>query len=513
MANKRIFKSARPADMSRNLAGGVAYAMSDTAALTQYVMTGTFSNTFYADAEEDVERIVELAKNLDAEYLAKLAVFARERGYMKDAPALLVAMLAARSPKLCEKVFDRVIDNSKMLRNFVQIVRSGVTGRMSLGTAPKRLVANWLLTASDRELLNAVGQSPSIGDVIKLSRPKPRERAREALFGYLIGKVDGKSEALPGVVRKFEAFKAGESDVLPNVDFRLLTALPLGNEQWKTIARNAPWQMTRMNLNTFGRHGVFEDRELTRLITERLRDPVQIEKAKVFPYQLLAAYLNAGEAVPKQVTEALIDAAETAVSNVPAIDGKVFVFPDVSGSMHSPVTGRRSGGTSKMRCVDVAGLVAACVLRRNPQAEVIPFESDVVTNLRLSPRDSIVTNAEKLAAVGGGGTNCSAPLAALNKRNAEGGFAIYVSDNESWVDARSGRGTATMAEWQKFRGRNPNAKLACIDIQPNATVQARGDDVLNVGGFSDAVFDALAAFVRGELAGDGWVKKVERVAL
>jgi 60 kDa SS-A/Ro ribonucleoprotein len=70
-----------------------------------------------------------------------------------------------------------------------------------------------------------------------------------------------------------------------------------------------------------------------------------------------------------------------------------------------------------------------------------------------------------------------------------------------------------MAEWQKFRGRNPNAKLACIDIQPNATVQARGDDVLNVGGFSDAVFDALAAFVRGELAGDGWVKKVERVAL
>lgn len=28
------------------------------------------------------------------------------------------------------------------------------------------------------------------------------------------------------------------------------------------------------------------------------------------------------------------------------------------------------------------------------------------------------------------------------------------------------------------------------------------DDVLNVGGFSDAVFDALAAVVSGELAGD-----------
>jgi 60 kDa SS-A/Ro ribonucleoprotein len=144
----------------------------------------------------------------------------------------------------------------------------------------------------------------------------------------------------------------------------------------------------------------------------------------------------------------------------------------------------------------------------------MPFEGDVVTNLRLSPRDSIMTNAEKLASVGGGSTNCSAPLARLNSNKAAGDFAIYVSDNQSWVDARSNRGTATMLEWQKFRARNPGAKLACIDVQPNATVQARSsDDVLNVGGFSDAVFDALAAFARGELAGDGWVKKVERVSL
>jgi len=513
MANKKIFKPATAADVTRNLAGGVAYAMSDRAALAQYLMTGTFSNTFYANAEEDTARILDLAKRLEPEYLAKLAVFARERGFMKDAPALLVAVLAARSPKLCEAVFGRVIDSSKMLRNFVQIVRSGVTGRKSLGTAPKRLVANWLLKATDRELLNAVGQSPSIGDVIKLSRPKPRDPTREALFGYLIGKVGGGAQALPEAVRKFEAFKLGASDVLPNVDFRLLTALPLRNEQWKTIARHAPWQMTRMNLNTFARHGVFEDGELTKLITERLRDPELIGKAKVFPYQLLGAYLNAGDAVPKAVTEALIDAAEVAVANVPVLKGKVFVFPDTSGSMMSAVTGQRGGGTSKMRCIDVAGLVAACVLRRNPEAEILPFSTDVV-RLRLSARDSIMTNAARLAEIGGGGTNCSAPLAELNGRQAAGDFLIYVSDNESWVDAKSNRGTATLREWERFRARNPGARLACIDLQPNATVQARSsEEVLNVGGFSDAVFDALTAFASGELAGDGWVKKVERVSL
>ena len=59
---------------------------------------------------------------------------------MKDMPALLCAVLASRAPGLLAEVFDRVIDDGRMLRNFVQIMRSGVVGRKSLGTLPKRLV-------------------------------------------------------------------------------------------------------------------------------------------------------------------------------------------------------------------------------------------------------------------------------------------------------------------------------------------------------------------------------------
>ena len=82
--------------------------------------------------------------------------------------------------------------------------------------------------------------------------------------------------------------------------------------------------------------------------------------------------------------------------------------------MSSPVTGHRVGATTAVRCIDVAALVAASILRQNPQAEVMPFESDVV-KVRLNARDSVMTNAQKLAAIGGGGTNCSAPLAWLNQ--------------------------------------------------------------------------------------------------
>jgi 60 kDa SS-A/Ro ribonucleoprotein len=163
--------------------------------------------------------------------------------------------------------------------------------------------------------------------------------------------------------------------------------------------------------------------------------------------------------------------------------------------------------------VDAAALVAAALVRQNPTAEVLPFEQSVVP-LRLSPRDSVMTNAERLASVGGGGTSVSAPLAELNARRVTGDLVVIVSDNESWVDASSGRGTATLREWSVFRARNPRARLVLIDLQPSATTQApEREDILNVGGFSDQVFDVLAEFAAGRLHGDHWVGLIESVAL
>jgi 60 kDa SS-A/Ro ribonucleoprotein len=296
---------------------------------------------------------------------------------------------------------------------------------------------------------------------------------------------------------------------MPDVPFQMLTSLPLSPENWNTIARNASWQMTRMNLNTFARHGCFAHQGLVREVADKLRDAALISKARAFPYQLMAAFTNIGADVPHEIREALQDAMEVALRNVPALAGKVYVFTDVSGSMKSPVTGHRKGATTAVQCVDVAALIAAAILRKNPRAEVIPFEQDVVA-LSLNSRDSVMTNAAKLASVGGGGTNCSAPLALLNSRKATGDVVIYVSDYESWVDAKAGRGTATLEQWNVFKGRNPKAKMVCIDLAPNQTTQAaEAADILNIGGFSDHVFEVIAQFAEGTLAAEHWVGVIE----
>ena len=548
MVNTNLFTTTRgalmPAPDATNSEGAPAFAFEARHALAQYAATGCLNATFYADEREQLATVLDLGARVDDKFLARTAIWAREKGQMKDMPALLLAILSTRNTRLLEVVFPRVIDSGKVLRNFVQVMRSGAVGRKSLGTTSKRLVQRWLATHSDEEVFRAsIGSTPSLADVVKMVHPKPATESRKALYAWLIGR-EHDAAALPECVRTFEAWKADRTRDLPDVPMEMLTANELSAEEWRMIARRASWQQTRMNLNTFARHGVFaragfgspksvfhrigqvmhdtihghehpaREAEMADVIAARLSDPSAISRARVFPFQLLAAYRSAMHSnVPKSVLAALEDALELATQNVPTFTGKVWVCPDVSGSMRSPVTGVRKGATSAVRCIDVAALVASCVLRKNPEAEVLPFESQVVS-VRLNPRDTVMTNAERLAKVGGGGTNCSAPIKLMNECGARGDLVMLVSDNESWVDERNGRGTALLNQWQIYKLRNPSARLVCLDVQPNRTTQAldRGD-ILNIGGFSDQVFTLIDEFAGDRLGTQHWVEVIEQIAL
>ena len=518
MANTTLFQSIKnrfTKTDTHNEAGGIAYTLTPKQQLAQLAATGCLNNTFYADAQSQLDQVLKLAESLDAEFIAKTAVYARQKGFMKDMPALLLAVLAQKDVNMLARVFDQVVDNGKMLRNFAQIIRSGAVGRKSFGNRPKKLMQTWLLTATEKQLLNAaVGNSPSLADVVKMVHPKPREAWRAAWFAWLIGKPYDR-EALPPITRAFEDYKQSREGELPNVPFQMLTALDLNSGDWAEIARNGSWQQVRQNLNTFLRHEVFAKSKNIKMVAEKLRDETAIARARVLPYQLLTAYQATSNQMPFEIREALQDAMETAVQNVPAIRGKVVVCPDVSGSMHSSVTGHRGSATSKTRCIDIAALVSAAMLRTNPQARVIPFEQ-ITVNVQLNPRDSIMTNAEKLANIGGGGTACSAPLAMLNREKADVDLVVIVSDNESWADDNQGWGATTslMKEWDILKRRCPEAKLVCLDIQPYTKAQVRNrQDILNIGGFSDQVFSLIGSFAERGMGTDFWVEEIEKTPL
>ncbi len=269
-----------------------------------------------------------------------------------------------------------------------------------------------------------------------------------------------------------------------------------------------------MNLNTFARHEVLKDTKVVDALATKLSDPDQVRKAKVFPYQLFTAYQNMESTMPIKLTNALQDAADHSLDNIPAFQGKTYVMVDTSGSMQSPATGNRGSVTSKTSCIDVAAVFAAAILRKNPDAEIVPFSTGVHVHHKFNPRDSVMTNAWTLAALGGGGTNCSAALAYVNGKAGKGDLVIYISDNESWCDSQHYRSTATMVEWDKFKKLNPNAKLVNIDIQPYASTQTHErSDILNCGGFNDSIFEVIAKFAEFGNNKELWVKTIEEVQI
>jgi len=491
-----------------NHAGGAAYAKSAEEALAQLAVTACFGNTYYVDAKEQLDEVLKLAKQCDPKFVAQAAIYSRKKGYMKDMPVLLLAHLSTVDKELFKATFPKVVDNARMLRGFVQIVRSNAVGRKSFGSLPKKLIRKWLVDRDPNRLLDdSVGNTPSLGDIVKMVHPVPATKEQEGAFGYLIGKD---KEILPPLFKEYEQWKRNPTDQTPKVSTRLLTSAELTTEQWTQIALRMGWQELRMNLNSLDKHGVFLSPGITRKLSEKLQDAEAIHRSRVFPYQILQAYLST-ENLPNLIQQALQVAMEVAVENVPKFEGNIVVGLDVSGSMHSAITGSRAV-SSKTTCLQVAALISAVILRKNQETKIIPF-SDSIPKVRLNPLDSVTTIANVLSKLPSGGTNCALPLASVANEGQKVDAFVLVSDNESWINSPSYYNyyrTNAMDEWLRIKKKNPKAKLINIDLTPNTTTQLHSQsDILNIGGFSDNVFEVVRSFLNDDTKWIDAVKAIE----
>ena len=126
MANTSLFgsnASRLPQADATNEAGGPAYRLEPKHSLAQLAATGTFSDTFYNPATVQLSVVLKLIDQIDDnEYLAKLALYAREKAFMKDMPAALLVALSVRDTELMHRIFDRVVDNGRGLRTVFQMI-------------------------------------------------------------------------------------------------------------------------------------------------------------------------------------------------------------------------------------------------------------------------------------------------------------------------------------------------------------------------------------------------------
>ncbi len=217
----------------------------------------------------------------------------------------------------------------------------------------------------------------------------------------------------------------------------------------------------------------------------------------MLPFRLFMAYqmFQPGAPAERQIAEALVDAMEAAFVNLPDLGGRVCIAPDVSGSMGGHISGQ-----SKTRYIDIAGIFASALLKASPNALVLPFENKVI-KVKLSACDNIMTTADTLARIGGGGTAVSAPISHLLNRKPDTAIDTFIgiTDNIEWaIDGHGNQGF--LPTWNEYTAKvAPNAQAFLVTIAPyrHAVAPQETPNVHYIYGWSDSVLKYIALAVNG----------------
>lgn len=154
--------------------------------LTQVVCCGTLSDTFYVTAEVQLDDILNLSKNVSTEFICKLALYAKAVGKMRATSALLTTIVAVRDPALFKRNANDLLDFIA-LRTFCKIIRSGKLGRRSFGSSLRNAINAFLESRTEYEILMGnIGNDPSLGDIVKMTHPKPKAAPIAQLLNWIV---------------------------------------------------------------------------------------------------------------------------------------------------------------------------------------------------------------------------------------------------------------------------------------------------------------------------------------
>ena len=230
--------------------------------------------------------------------------------------------------------------------------------------------------------------------------------------------------------------------------------------------------------------------------------------------RLVRAYKGIPEPVAPEpepvdlLLEALDRAADLALANVPKLEGRTLVVVDGSGSM------TWNGGPMK-----IASLFAAVILRTNPEADLMMFDTDA-RYLSINPEDSVLAVQRQIEdRAKGGGTNFNAVFDRATKVYDR---VVILSDMQGWMAGGYNRGAhggfRGLPEAHRRRpegillrpARLRNVDVFSFDLQGYGTLMFPERNVYALAGFSEKVFDVMALLERDR---EALVHEIEAVTL
>jgi 60 kDa SS-A/Ro ribonucleoprotein len=501
-----------------NHAGAKAFTLSPEMELYTAVVTWSLNDSFYEKDEARLNRLRQLIYECKPEFVGKLAVYARTKMYMRSVPLVLVTELAAlhSGDNLVARVTDGVIGRADEITELLACYETlnKRTGTKKLNRLSKQLQKG-LSTAFNRFDEYQFGKYNRDGaiklrDALFLVHPKAKDELQQVLFNKIVNNTlqtpytwETELSALGQIgfdsdEAKAEAFRAKWEELIDS-----------GKLGYMALLRN---------LRNIQGAGV-SYAHFTK-VCARFADADEVAKAKQFPFRYLAAYRELINPVITKVpahspvkkltalmqgqnkgyTGELLDALEKAVqasaANIKGFDAetRVLLACDVSGSMQVPVSGK-----SKILLYDVGLMLAMLLQSRCKNVEVGMF-GDKWKTITV-PRNNILGNVQEFyrrEGEVGYSTNSHLVIKDILSREVQMDKVFLFTDAQLWNSNNTADHIQTL--WLRYKAEvSPNAKLYLFDLKGygQAPLQILRNDVYLVAGWSDKVFEVLAALENG----------------
>ena len=484
-------------DVVENHEGAVAYSLSPEMELYSAVVTSMLSNKFYESEDETLERIKGLMQKVSPEFVGKLAVYAREKMYLRSIPLVLTVELAKihSGDSLISKVVKRVVARADEITELLSYyaLANERTDTKKLGKLSKQIKVGLTHSFNKFSEYNFSKynrkKAVTLKDALFIVHPKAVTREQQDLFDKIVN---------------------------DNLEIPDTWETQLG----KTDDRKAEWEglIDRGSLNFMALlrnlRNILEakvSQEHLIVVAKRLGSKEEVIKSKQFPFRFLSAYKEVKKLCSGKsgmILDALEEAMVASAENIKGFDydTSVLLACDVSSSMQTSISER-----SKVELFDI-GLTLAMLLRNRCKNVITGMFGDTWKTINV-PKSNILANVMEFhhrEGEVGYSTNGYKVIQDLIDKKEKVDKIMIFTDCQLWDDDwNSDKHIKDL--WKEYKEISPESKLYLFDLvgYGDTPLSVNRNDVFLISGFSDKVFDMMEALENGSTN----IKEIEKIEL
>lgn len=539
----------------RNFMGEMAFKMEDKEELISTVMTTFLQGEYYEKEATKIARIQELLKKVDPLFAAKMAIYARNEGNLRSVTHFVAAEIAkyVSGTDWGKRFYNRIVvrpdDMSEIVSAYAHINGMSQKDISKIPNAMKGGFKTALerLDAYQLDKYKMKNREVSLIDLIRLFHPKGNQKNAEAFKRLVNG------ESLEGLyetkILEKEMTKAGQltkgatEDEKKEAKHEAISEI-LGNVKGMPI----------MNLIRNLRNIILCAPDKVEDACAQLRIKDKILKSRLLPFRFATAYAEVEKmtldkpdtdtaiafesdkakneltkaqfnSLKRSVLDALEDAIQYSVGNIPELEGNVAILVDHSGSCRGDAGGSSTvSAFSKTSTAMIGNLFGSMMAYRQKNVYIGLFGDkliDVPMDRSMKMLDFNKMSFDKGAYCGlGTETGIYDFMRKCVDEKKKVDNVVVFSDCQigsgergftPWYGSKlSDRGGHFHELFKEFKKLNPMCNWIVVNLRQSGgtSVFDKSMRILNIAGWSDKIFDVIKSNCKGW---DAIIKEIESV--